>query len=471
MKRRFLASLLLVVLAGLRAAFGAPSEEATVGDLRLITLDPGHFHAALFQKEMLPGVSRHVSVYAPLGPDLTLHLNRLIAFNMRKDNPTNWELEICASPDFMERMLKERRGDVVVLSGRGRGKVGRIQSCIENGLHILGDKPWILDTADLPRVEKALDDAEKKSVVAYDGMTQRFKITFILQKELVNDPTVFGSPITGAADDPAVYMESVHHFLKQVAGVPNLRPVWFFDTEQQGEGLSDLGTHSVDLVQWILFPEQAIDWRTEIKVTGGAHWPTVLTQAEFQRVTGETDFPESLEKNVKNDRLEYFCNNRVGYVIRGIHVRLDILWNYEAAPGSGDTETAVFRGSKSRVEIRQGKEEKYIAEVYVIPNRIEDKAEVLRAVKRKVETLQTAYPGVGVEDLGGRIWVTIPARQRVGHEAHFALLIGKFLQYVRNPKSIPAWETPNMLAKYYVTTKGVELARQSVGPTKIQGGK
>ena len=41
----------------------------------------------------------------------------------------------------------------------------------------------------------------------------------------------------------------------------NIRPAWFFDNDEQGEGLNDVGTHLVDLVQWTLFPEQAIDYR------------------------------------------------------------------------------------------------------------------------------------------------------------------------------------------------------------------
>ena len=47
---------------------------------RLITLDPGHFHAALVQKSMVPGVSPEVHIYAPAGPDLDLHLERIRAF-------------------------------------------------------------------------------------------------------------------------------------------------------------------------------------------------------------------------------------------------------------------------------------------------------------------------------------------------------------------------------------------------------
>ena len=38
-------------------------------DVRVMTLDPGHFHAALIQKEMYPGVASRVDVYAPLGWD------------------------------------------------------------------------------------------------------------------------------------------------------------------------------------------------------------------------------------------------------------------------------------------------------------------------------------------------------------------------------------------------------------------
>jgi hypothetical protein len=44
-----------------------------------------------------------------------------------------------------------------------------------------------------------------------------------------------------------------------------------------------------------------------------------------------------------------------------------------------------------------------------------------------------------------------------GHETHFARVTEKFLDYLKN-KNIPTWEVPNMLAKYYTTTKGLEIA-------------
>jgi hypothetical protein len=33
------------------------------------------------------------------------------------------------------------------------------------------------------------------------------------------------------------------------------------------------------------------------------------------------------------------------------------------------------------------------------------------------------------------------------------------LRYLGDRSLLPAWEKPNMLAKYFVTTRGVEMAR------------
>ena len=114
-------------------------------EYRLITLDPGHFHAALIQKEAYPGVSNRVAVYAPLSTDLTEHMNRVARFNVaRSESPTAWELDVHASPDFLDRMVAERPGNIVVLSGRNRLKIHYIRAALEAGLHVLADKPWII---------------------------------------------------------------------------------------------------------------------------------------------------------------------------------------------------------------------------------------------------------------------------------------------------------------------------------------
>src|SRR5436190_2938174 len=130
-------------------------------EVQLITLDPGHFHAALVQKEMYPGVTPRVHVYAPLGADLIAHLNRIAGFNTRKEKPTAWELEIHGGPDSRQRMLRERPGNVVVLSGRNRAKIDHILAAVQAGLNVLADKPWVIGPEDLPKLEAALDTADR----------------------------------------------------------------------------------------------------------------------------------------------------------------------------------------------------------------------------------------------------------------------------------------------------------------------
>ena len=100
---------------------------------------------------------------------------------------------------------------------------------------------------------------------------------------------------------------------------------------------------------------------------------------------------------MRGGKLEYFCNNSVHYTLRGVHVKLDILWNWQAPPGSGDVYEAVFRGTKARVEIRQGQAQRSIPELYIVPASANLRADVLSMVRQKVAALQAEWPDLGVE--------------------------------------------------------------------------
>ena len=217
-------------------------------------------------------------VYAPLGPDLSAHLSRVAQFNPRPDNPTRWREEVHAAPDYMERMLEERPGNVVVLSGRNLGKIDRILASVRGGAERARGQALDHRRGGLREARSGPRRRGGEGVVAYDVMTERYEITTVLQRELVADAAVFGGIVPGTEAEPGLFMESVHHVMKTVAGVPNLRPAWFFDTTQQGEGLADVGTHLVDLVPWILFPDQAIDYERDVRVLSGRRWPTALSR-------------------------------------------------------------------------------------------------------------------------------------------------------------------------------------------------
>jgi predicted dehydrogenase len=442
---------------------GAPADPPA--DVRFMTLDPGHFHAALVQKEMYPGVSPVVSVYAPLGPDLLGHLARVSAYNLRAAAPTAWRLDVHTGPDYLARMLREKPGNVVVLSGRNAGKIERVDASVEAGLNVLVDKPWILKSADLPKLTRALDEAEKRKLVAYDIMTERFEASNALQRALVMDPAVFGAIVPGTPAEPGVYIESVHHLMKVVSGAPNIRPTWFFDVTQQGEGFNDIGTHLVDLVQWTLSPDRVVDAKADVKVLDAYRWPTLIPESDFKRVTGTGGFPEALKASVKDGSLEYFCNTFVTYTLRNVNVSLNVIWDWEAPAGGGDTHFAVYRGTKARIEARQTKADGYKPEVYIVPNNAADAPAILAAAQARLAAVAGEYPGVGVMMRGTDIKVVMPEALRVGHEAHFAQVTAKFLTYLRDRSTLPAWERPNMVAKYTVTTLGTEMSRDK--PVKV----
>jgi predicted dehydrogenase len=427
---------------------------------KLVTLDPGHYHAALVQKSMYEQVDPIVHVYAPGGPDVDNYLGQIKRFNEREDDPTNWRQQVYTGDDFLEKMIAEKRGDIVVLSGNNRRKAEYIKASIDAGLNVFCDKPMCINTRDFELLEQAFDSAERNGLLLYDIMTERFNTTCILQKLLVLNKELFGELEAGSVDNPAVVKESVHHFFKYVAGAPLRRPAWYFDTTQQGEGLVDVTTHLIDLMMWTCFPEKAIDYRKDIVINKALRRPTTLTREQYEKVTGVPDFPDFLkEKLDDNGLLPCYANGEMVYTMKGICMKLSVTWNYQAPQGGADTHHSLFRGSKAHVIIRQGKEQSYQPEVYVEPipgGSIDDLAAPL---KNAVAGLQSRYPGLKAVKETSSWHIVIPDKCRVGHEAHFRNVMDAYLAYLARGR-LPEWEVPNMIAKYYITTKALELARQ-----------
>ena len=417
--------------------------------LRFVTYDPGHFHAALVQKEMYDGVDPIAHIYAPLGPDLLAHLQRIAGFNRRPQDPTDWKLEVHAGPHALQRMIAEKAGDIAIFAGRNATKIDAILAAAKAGFHILADKPWVIRSEDLPKLDQALDVAASKGRIAYDIMTERHEITSILQRSLVGDSALFGEPLPGTWAEPTVHMESVHYLKKTVAGAPLRRPAWFFDVREQGNALADVGTHLVDLSFWLLFPDQTIEPR-DVQVVASKTWPTMVPRDAFRAITDEADFPQPAGSISDGNALHYPCNTQVNYLLRGLKVRLDVLWRLEAKPGEGDTHHAILRGSKSRIEVRQGAAENGKPEVYVVPAPGKDLKEAMRSW---VQRTKVSRPGIDAIWLGTEYRLAIPEHDRVGHEAHFAEVTRHFLRMVRGETPMPPWESANMRAKYAITTR------------------
>jgi len=424
--------------------------------VRLLTVDPGHFHAALVQKIMYPQVSPDVHVYAPEGTDVQQHLNRITSYNTRTADPTAWNEIVYKGNDFFEKMLSEKAGNVVVLSGNNRKKAEYITRSINAGLNVLADKPMIISPDDFPKLEEAFTAAKEKGVLLYDIMTERFETTTILQKLLSLNESVFGTLETGSKSEPAVTKVSVHHFSKIVSGSPLQRPAWFFDVEQQGEGIVDVTTHLVDLVQWECFPEQILK-PSDIAISSAKRWPTIISKEEFKGVTGSDDFPEFLQKDVKDGRLNVFSNGEFTYQIKGIWAKVSVTWNFMPPSGGGDTHYSIMRGSKCDLVIKQGADEKYLPTLYIEKVKGSSIADFTTNLKETLGKLP--YDSLQVDVIDGKtLKINMPKRYRVSHEEHFGQVTSRFLEYLKDGK-LPDWEVPGMITKYYTTTSALKLAK------------
>lgn len=424
--------------------------------VRLITVDPGHFHAALVQKTQYQNVSPDVYVFAPSGPDLQQHLERIESYNNRAEDQTKWNEIVFTGDNFFEKMIGDVPGNVVVLSGNNRKKTDYILRSVKAGLNVLADKPMVISADGFRELEEAFRVAGEKGVLLYDLMTERYEISTILQKELSQKEELFGRMMQGSEDDPAVSKISVHHFSKIVSGSPLIRPAWFFDTEQQGEGIVDVTTHLVDLIQWECFPGQILK-KEDVNMVSAKRWPTIIKKEEFRGVTGLEEYPDYLLKYVRDGNLNVYANGEMVYKLKGVWAKVSVVWNYQAPPEGGDTHFSVLRGDKCDLVIRQTEAEKFIPTLYIENIKGVSADGFMPLAEKTLASL--GYDGLAAEIISEKvIRINIPVKYRIGHEAHFAQVTEKYLGYLEDGK-LPEWEVPNMIVKYFTTTSALTMAK------------
>ena len=309
-------------------------------------------------------------------------------------------------------------------------------------------------------LKEAFELAEQNKVFLYDIMTERFEITIFIQRMLSQMPDLFGELEQGSIDQPAITKESVHHFFKYVSDSPLKRPAWFFDVTQQGEGLVDVMVHLLDMIQWECYPDQIIDYEKDIEVLKAKSWATELTPSMFERVTHLKEYPAYLSKDIIEDSvLNVFSNGEINYTLKGTHAKTSVIWNYEAPEGAKDTHYSIMRGTKANLIIKQGAEEEYKATLYVERTGDLSNEAFMESINQAIDNLQSTHPGITMKQNGEKFQIIIPEKYKVGHEAHFNQVATKYLNYLKAGK-MPDWEVPNMLAKYFTSTKAYAMSRK-----------
>ena len=420
-------------------------------EVQLIILNPGHYHAYAIHRRMYDQIDPTVHIYAPEGPEVDEHVEVVEGYNMQEENPTSWNQVVYKGDDYLERMLAERRGNVVILAGNNRKKTEYVKRAVDEGLNVFSDKPMVIDMDNFRLLEQAVESAGRNNVLLYDMMTGRHSMGNILRQEIMKLPGVFGELETGSHDDPAIVKENIHHFYRVVGGRQLYRPPWYFDVRQQGEGIVDITIHLVDQVQWGCFPEQTIDHRRDIEMLSASRWPTPITKSQFTRITGVDEFPAYLEEDIENDTvIQVYANGEMNYRLKGVHVRLGTRWYYSEAEDGGDASSTLVRGT--RANIRTGRSGLCIEPVSA--GSMDDFEKILN---EEFSVIREKYPGVELRRLEDCWQVVIPRQYSADS---FTLATGKYLQYLADGE-IPEWEMPNLLSRYYTTARALEKAKES----------
>ena len=446
-----------VAMAMLNACSPTKNEQTTQEKpIKLIVVEPGHFHAALVQKSTYDDVDSTVHVYASDGPEVNAYLAGIERYNTREQDPTNWNEQVYKGADFFEKAISEKAGNLVILAGNNQKKTDFIKQSVEAGLNVLADKPMAINTEGFEKLKGAFAIAKEKNVLLYDIMTERYEVTNSLQRDLAQSEVIFGELLKGSPSDPSVVKESVHHFYKHVSGQPLVRPQWFYDVEQQGEGIVDVTTHLVDMIQWAAFPEQVIDYQNDVVIGDVKRYATKLTLDQFKASTKAEQFPEYLSKDVKDGVLNVYANGEINYKLKGVHAKAIVIWNYQAPEGTGDTHYSIMKGSKANLVIRQGKEQNFKPVLYIEP--ITKDAGYEAQLSEAFKAAQDKYPGIELKKIATGWEVVIPQEYEVGHEAHFAQVAKKYMGFLKDG-NLPEWEVPNMITKYYITTEALRKAK------------
>ena len=419
----------------------------------LVVLDPGHFHAALTLRERHPRLGDEVHVYATDGPDLDSFLRMVQSFNQRADNPTRWNLHVYRGEDHFARLRSERPGDVVIIAGRNDDKMASIHRLHADGFFVLGDKPWLIDPAQIGM----LNEVAAKPPLAMDIMTERHEVATRLQVALATQPQVFGR-LRNDDGQPAISMQSVHHLYKLVNGMPLVRPPWVFDVAVQGEGITDVTTHLVDLAQWITGGGQPFAYDRDIELLSARQWPTGVPLDMFRRITGRNDFPMALRHRLTGGVLPYLCNAAISFRMRGIGVAIESRWALAIPEGGGDTHYALVRGTAADLIVEHGARTHHVTELTVRP--VNGGSGYAAALGGAVESLQGVFPGVGIEPSAGEFRITIPHALRTTHEQHFAKVLDQFLSRIDGGE-LPDHCGPDLLAKYTLLAHATELSRRN----------
>jgi hypothetical protein len=156
---------------------------------------------------------------------------------------------------------------------------------------------------------------------------------------------------------------------------------------------------------------------------------------------------------MKDSVLEVFSNGTIRYQIKGINASVKVEWRAATPKDGNDLRSAYAEGTKATLTISQEYGQKR-PRFYAQKGEKVSEEEFQSNLKKAIASLSNAYPGITLAEGSGKTEIILPAELESKYDPTFKV----FLDYLVK-RDMPAWEVPNTLAKYYITTTALEMAQ------------
>jgi len=148
----------------------------------------------------------------------------------------------------IETLFKKEEIDVISICSPNRFHAAHIKLALQNGCHILAEKPLCLSLKEASEIEKAYQKAQKKGVKFMTGFTQRFFKGNQKARKYIQDGKI-GKPYM-------IRIRFAHEGPMSGWAMSN----WFYNADKAGGGaLFDMGIHAIDLAAYFMGPVKKVN--------------------------------------------------------------------------------------------------------------------------------------------------------------------------------------------------------------------
>jgi hypothetical protein len=146
-----------------------------------------------------------------------------------------------------------------------------------------------------------------------------------------------------------------------------------------------------------------------------------------------------------------------------VRVALDTRWEPSAPPGGGDHHRTVLRGARSLIRIEQGPTTAFRRCLSIEPRGVAGAgAGHVQAVLERALARWPDMPDLALAPTAAGWDLVVPSTLDVGHERHFAAVLGEFLALVDRGER-PERRAADTLAKYTLLAQAGARARGHSG--------